>query len=75
MPCLNRLFVRRTLLGSQKVTDEIDVPSVRNLREWLLRLVESNIFGDQVSIRQFHAIDELLFSPAIEPVTNAGFSL
>ena len=65
----------RAFFCSQEVTHEIDVPSDWNSLEWLTRLVESNVFFDKVSIRQFHTLDELLFSPAIETVTNAGLSL
>jgi len=44
-----------------------------DLRERLFGQVQPNIFFDQVSVAELDAFDELLFSPAIEPISRAGF--
>ena len=44
-----------------------------DLRERLFGQVQPNVFFDQVSVAELDAFDELLFSPAIEPISRAGF--
>ena len=45
---------------------------MRNLREGFLCLIQANIFSDQVFVGERDAAGELLFSPAIEPIPDAG---
>ena len=44
-----------------------------DLRERPFGQVQPNVFFDQVSIAELDAVDELLFSPAIEPISRARF--
>jgi len=44
-----------------------------DLRERLLGQAQPHVFFDQVSVAELDAFDELLFSPAIEPISRAGF--
>src|SRR5580704_18864951 len=74
LPRPDRLFACGALLGGQKVAQEIEVTHVRNLRESPSGLVESNVFLNQVSVRQLHSLGEPLFAPAIETVANARSS-
>jgi hypothetical protein len=41
-----------------------------DLRERLFGQVQPNVFFDQVSVAELDAFDELLFSPAIEPISR-----
>ncbi len=73
LPSAQRLLPRGASLSSEEVAHEVDVPPVWDLRERLFGQVQPNVFFDQVSVAELDAFDELLFSPAIEPISRAGF--
>ena len=44
-----------------------------DLRERFFGQVQLYVFFDHVSVAELDALDELPFSPAIEPISRAGF--
>jgi hypothetical protein len=48
---------------------------MRDVREPPPGLIQSHVFPDQVSVRDFDALDEFFFTPTIQPVTDARFPL
>jgi len=73
LPSAQRLLARGTSLSSEEVAHEVDVAINGDLRERLFGQVQPNVFLDQVPVAELDAVDELLFSPAIEPISRAGF--
>src|SRR5439155_26073836 len=67
-----RLLPSGSSLSSEEVDHEVDVPPMLDLRERLFSQAQPNVFFAQVSVAELDAGDELLFSPAIEPISRAG---
>lgn len=70
-PGPHRLLPRGSFFRSQEVTHEVDVSPVEVCAKGSLVWFSRMLFFDQISVREFDAVDELLFPPTIEAVTQA----
>ena len=74
-PGAQRLFPRSAFFGSEEIAHEVDVSPMGDLRKGLDGLVQANVFPDEVSVGESQTLDDLRFSPAIEPIACARLPL
>ena len=65
------LCTRRPFIGCEELSDEVDVATVRDLLE-SLHLVQDDVLPDEFAVRGVLAARNLVFSPAVQAISDPG---